>query len=146
MGSILMPDILPEVKALVLKIVDSDLLSLYAGPCGANPITDSCAKKGIRSINGVVPNEDGHIYLLFDKRMDVFIIEEPSLHDVGVAINMEFGLEQLCAAKNFLGINPDGTFTNEPPVGGSTPGPTPALCECGSDSVVFQKLILSSPC
>lgn len=89
-----------DVKALVVELDTNEItdkynpLQLFLGPCGQRPESGTCPRPPIESINGVAPDCDGNIEIVFDN----FFGDRPFADCGGVDIISSNDLPVLCDA------------------------------------------------
>ena len=84
-----------DVVKIGLDMSDSaaELLRRYAGPCGERPEDETCTNgKPLLTVNGVTPDCDGNIDIIFDG-LDPQVSSVPA----GLIIDLPIGLDDVCA-------------------------------------------------
>jgi hypothetical protein len=107
------------VDAIIIRLVDSlnrNVFSLYTGPCGGRPESDSCNKPAVESINGVVPDCDGNLTINF-QGVNVY----DYLNGGGQALDLPLGMAEVCLGQDYL-PDKDGNLPSDFP-GDCQPGP-----------------------
>lgn len=89
-------------NAIVLSLrgntqnLDYEPLQYFLGPCGARPESDTCAKSPILAINGVTPDCNGNIEIVFDAGLSGYLFDGCG----GIAIGAPIGLADACAKED----------------------------------------------
>ena len=93
----------PE-SALIFQLVqgaaDENVLAKYIGPCGARPESKNCGAPAIETINGVVPDCDGNIDILFCHLAPAPLTDcqtSASDGEYGVVLDLNVGFNEVCA-------------------------------------------------
>lgn len=86
-----------EVDAIVFRLEGEDQtfnpLQFFQGPCAQRPESGTCPKPALETINGVAPDCDGNINIVFDG-FDAY----PYVNCGGVDVISNLGLSAACAA------------------------------------------------
>lgn len=86
--------------ALVFRLVDGtvarNVLSLYTGPSGARPESRNCSRAGVETINGVGPDCDGDISLVFNGFASEMYLACGSSVGAGLVLTDSLGITDIC--------------------------------------------------
>jgi hypothetical protein len=125
------------VDAIIIRLVDSldrNVFSLYTGPCGGRPESQTCNTPVLQAINSVEPDCNGNLTIDFQ---GVNVIEFDG--GGGLALDLALGMADVCLGQDYL---PDDTGklpsdydgecvppepTEPPAVGGPPDQPPPAV-------------------
>jgi hypothetical protein len=99
--------------AIVLSLKENSIdnvYSKYSGPCAGRPESGTCAREPIQSINGVQPDCDGNINIVFE---DPFrVTSNPEDFPGIVAVDYPLGVIDACTKQDVL-PSADGTLPNQ---------------------------------
>jgi len=88
-----------EREALVIRLINAldgrSVLKDYIGPCGVRPESRNCLKEGVETVNGVRPDCNGNLNIIFNK-LEATPYESCGADDAGVIINQSLGIDDVC--------------------------------------------------
>lgn len=89
-----------QYDAMVIRLITptatNNVLQTYSGPCSARPESRSCRKEGVEYINGVGPDCNGNIEIVF-RNFTRGPYESCGGEFAGVTLDQEVGIDEVCA-------------------------------------------------
>jgi hypothetical protein len=88
------------VARLAAATASRNTLAAYAGPCGVRPESRTCPAPGIETINGVAPDCDGNIEIVFENLTN-YVYADCGSEGAGIIIEQGIGIEDVCAGRRY---------------------------------------------
>lgn len=140
-------------RCVVFSLAPDQLPALYeqcAGPCGKRPESNNCTPPSIRTINGVVPDANGRIFIEVDSSSGAIsgAVDDPveTPEDVppfGILLNTGVELGALCRDVEFSDVYDDECYSSllgptEEPESESSSSSVPESSSLSVQTVVYD--------
>ena len=131
-----------DTDVMVIRLVnptsERSVLSDYIGPCGVRPESRNCVREGVETLNGVGPDCDGNLEIVFEG-----LVPGPyascGSDGAGVTLDQSLGIEDVCVAgtpDRFQGTDscaPSESLSSSVSLPSESAGPTPSSSEGSSE-------------